>query len=203
MTLDTGLRIFLPIYIAAYLIITYTLNVAGFMRKYGVDPRVTKPSDPVLYLCQRFRDRIFLTVLAVIGIYALVPSLYPYLVPIPYLDIPALRVIGAVLLVLSLGLVRIAQYHLGASWRIGIDRSGTPTELVVTGLFSRSRNPIALGLFLNATALFLTLPNAVTFAIVAVGLVILQIRIRVEEEHLLRAHGPAYEQYRRATRRWV
>lgn len=203
MTLELGLRIFLPVYITAYLLIAYTFNVRGFIRKYGVDPRVTKPSDPVLYLCQRYRDRIFLAVLAVIGVYSLLPSLYDYLVPIGYLEVPWLRLGGALLLVASLALVRMAQHQLGGSWRIGIDRSGAETELVTTGLYRRSRNPIALGMWLNAVGLFMMIPNAVTLAIMTVALVILQVRIRVEEDHLLTRHGAAYEEYARMTRRWV
>jgi protein-S-isoprenylcysteine O-methyltransferase Ste14 len=203
MNLDLALRIFLPVYITVYLLITYTLNVRGFTRRYGLDPRVTGRSDPVLFLCQRYRDGIFLTVLMVIGIYAALPSYYIHIVQIPYMDLPVIRIGGALILTASLGLVRLAQHQLGASWRIGIDRSGAETELVTNGLYRYSRNPIALGMFMNAVGLFLTLPNAVTLAIVPLARVILQIRIRIEEEHLRRKHGPAYEAYARVTRRWV
>lgn len=202
MNLDMPLRIFLPVYLAVFLLITYTLNVSAFIRRHGIDPRVTGPSDPVLYLCQRYRDAIVIGIMAIVGVHAVSPTLYAYLVPIAYLEIPVLRIAGVVLMLATLVLVRLGQHQLGSAWRIGIDRSGRPSELVVTGLFSRTRNPIALGLLLQAIGLFLALPNAATFAIAMLTALILQIRVRVEEEHLLQTHDAAYEAYRQRTPRW-
>jgi len=38
----------------------------------------------------------------------------------------------------------VAQRHMGASWRVGID--DRPTDLVTTGLFRHVRNPIFAGM---------------------------------------------------------
>lgn len=46
---------------------------------------------------------------------------------------------------LPLACIAAAQAAMGSSWRVGTDRT-TRTELVQTGLFGYSRNPIFLGM---------------------------------------------------------
>jgi hypothetical protein len=45
--------------------------------------------------------------------------------PLPWLDSPFLRVAGRALLGLSLVWVILAQWHMGGSWRIGIDAASS------------------------------------------------------------------------------
>lgn len=91
---------------------------------------------------------------------------------------------------------------MGDSWRIGIDQ-GSETELVQTGLFRFSRNPIFLGIRINLLGFFLVLPNAITLVILVLGDVILQIQVRMEEEFLAQNHGESYEEYKKAVPRWL
>jgi protein-S-isoprenylcysteine O-methyltransferase Ste14 len=184
-------------------LITYTFNVAGFRKKYGFDPRVVRKSDTIFYLFEVYRNVIFLAIFVVIAAYSAAPGIYAYFVPIPYAEVTWIRFAGIIVLVGALILVRLSQHQLGESWRIGVDRSGTPSRLVTTGLYSLSRNPINLGLLLTAVGLFMALPNAVTFSIANVTFIIFQIRIRIEEEHMVQTHGDSYEAYRRSTPRWL
>jgi protein-S-isoprenylcysteine O-methyltransferase Ste14 len=55
----------------------------------------------------------------------------------------------------------------------------------------------------TALGLFLVLPNAVSLAIAALTLLLLQVRVGVEEEYLSRAHGPRFAEYCRRTPRWL
>lgn len=91
---------------------------------------------------------------------------------------------------------------MGKSWRIGIDAGAAP-PLVRTGLFAISRNPIFLGMRVSLLGLFLVLPNAVTLAVLLVAETLIQVQVRLEEEHLQRVHGTAYATYRRSARRWL
>ena len=96
----------------------------------------------------------------------------------------------------------IAQAQMGNSWRIGID-TNNKTELVQTGIFRLSRNPIFLGMRLTLLGLFLTLPNAITLVILIVGEILIQIQVRLEEDFLDKTHGVAYQNYCQRTRRWI
>lgn len=119
-----------------------------------------------------------------------------------WLDLPALRVAGWLMLALSLAWVVAAQAQMGGSWRIGID-PGAPAPLVEKGVFAWSRNPIFLGMRAALLGLFLVLPNAVTLALLLLGEVLIQVQVRLEESHLGRVNGPRYEAYRQAVRRWI
>jgi protein-S-isoprenylcysteine O-methyltransferase Ste14 len=91
---------------------------------------------------------------------------------------------------------------MGKAWRIGIDRKNI-TELVTDGIFRRSRNPIFLGMRINALGLFLAIPNILTLAMLVLGDVLLQIHVRYEEQHLLEFHGEAFTAYCQKVRRWL
>lgn len=52
-------------------------------------------------------------------------------------------------------------------------------------------------------AMFLLIPNAITLVVLVLGDVLLQIQVRLEEEHLVNLHGEAYENYRGQVRRWI
>jgi protein-S-isoprenylcysteine O-methyltransferase Ste14 len=88
------------------------------------------------------------------------------------------------------------------SWRIGIDTE-TKTELVTSGLFSLSRNPIFFGMILSLIGLFLTTPNAFTGLFLILGYILIQIQIRLEEEFLIKQHGQHYETYKQKVRRLI
>jgi protein-S-isoprenylcysteine O-methyltransferase Ste14 len=110
--------------------------------------------------------------------------------------------IGWILLLVSLLVITIAQANMGRAWRIGIDDTNTPM-LARAGLFRWSRNPIFLGLRLNLLGLFLILPNAATLVIWLVSEALMQVQVRLEEEHLARTFGDTYADYQGAVRRWV
>ena len=122
--------------------------------------------------------------------------------PLPWLDHAVVRIAGAGLLLASLVLIVVAQAQMGRSWRIGID-TGRRTALVQTGVFSRTRNPIFLSMRINLFGLLLVWPNAATLAAFLLGEVLMQVQVRLEEDHLGRMLGADYEDYRRRTPRWV
>jgi protein-S-isoprenylcysteine O-methyltransferase Ste14 len=88
--------------------------------------------------------------------------------PLLWLDRPIARIAGGVLLAGSLALIVVAQAQMGRSWRIGID-TGRPTDLVQSGVFSRSRNPIFLSMRLTLLGVLLVWPNAATLAAFLIG----------------------------------
>lgn len=91
---------------------------------------------------------------------------------------------------------------MGESWRIGIDEERR-APLVRKGVFGLSRNPIFLGMISTLLGLFLVIPTAVTLLVLGLGVVLIQIQVRLEEEFLSGAHGRDYEEYRSDVRRWL
>ena len=200
--MDTILKFFLPIYLILY------FAIALFWRSYvtwkitGIMPYVFGKTDNAHdFVGLSFR----LTLVAcavVVGIYSFWTTGYQYLVPIIWLKHSALAYFGLGLLFTSFIWTFIAQAQMGNSWRIGID-TNNKTELVQTGIFRLSRNPIFLGMRLTLLGLFLTLPNAITLVILIVGEILIQIQVRLEEDFLDKTHGVAYQNYYQRTRRWI
>ncbi|MGH7601502.1 MAG: methyltransferase family protein, partial [bacterium] len=135
-------------------------------------------------------------------LYAFSAQAYSYLAPLAWLQHPILIVIGIILLVASLLWTLLAQIQMGNSWRIGIDEQHA-TELVQTGVFRFSRNPIFLGMMITLLGFFLVIPNALTLLVFGLGVVLMQIQIRLEEEYLMKKHGERYAAYCRNVRRWL
>jgi len=202
LNIELILRVFLPLYIVSYIYILFFYSVYSFKKKYKIDPRVITKNDQVLYIFQIYRDLIIAFIIITISIFSFLPDFYHFLVPVKYLEISILRLLGVLIMVSSLILVRISQAQLKGFWRIGIDRSGIKTDLITTGIYSKSRNPIALGMVLSILGLFLAIPNMITFTLLNLAYLIFAIRIRIEEEHLSILHGKNYDTYRKKTRRW-
>jgi protein-S-isoprenylcysteine O-methyltransferase Ste14 len=132
---------------------------------------------------------------------AISPEVDAALGRIPVLVHPTIAWLGLVTMILGGGMIIAAQVGMGASWRIGLDQERT--GLVTTGLFAWSRNPTFLGMIGAVLGAFLMAPTTVTGIVLAAAWVAFSVQIRMEEEHLHRMHGPAYEAYRAVVPRWV
>lgn len=171
-------------------------------RRTGINPYVLGKSDSAYdHIGRLFRVSLALIV-SVIMVYAWVPAAYALLTPIGWLERPWFDAVGVALLSFAFLWIVAAQMQMGDAWRVGIDKK-KQTELVQRGVFRLSRNPIFLGMRLLLLDLFLTLPSAVMLALWWLGDVLLQIQVRLEEEHLRSVHGEVYRDYAQKTRRWL
>lgn len=197
-----SLRYFLPIYLIVYVIVAFVWRSYVVWKKTGISPVVFKDSDNAHDFIGRVFKLFFgLVVAAVLG-YSFFPVAYQYLTPISWLERPWIRSTGVVLLILSLLWTMAAQASMGESWRIGID-SQNKTKLVQTGVFRISRNPIYVGIMVTLVGLFFVIPNAITFLLLVLGVVLVNIQVRLEEEYLKTMHGDEYAGYTRQVRRWI
>jgi protein-S-isoprenylcysteine O-methyltransferase Ste14 len=196
------LRYFLPMYLAAYFFAAFFWRSFVVWKRTGVNPLVFKGSDNAHDYIGRIFKLLFAAVVAAVAVYSISEQLYQYLTPITWLERRWLRAVGVVLLLTSLAWTVVAQAQMGESWRIGIDEERR-TPLVRKGVFALSRNPIFLGMISTLLGLFLVTPNAVTLLVFVLGVVLMQIQVRLEEEFLSKTHGEHYAEYRRDVRRWL
>ena len=145
---------------------------------------------------------LFALIFVSVSIHSFLPNTYRYLGPIHWLQHPWLRWTGTGLLILSVLWTVVAQAQMGESWRIGIDHEHQ-IALVMMGVFGFSRNPIFLGMTITLVGLFIVIPNTLTALTLLMGVVLIQIQVRLEEEFLVKTHGEEYCQYRRQVRRWL
>jgi protein-S-isoprenylcysteine O-methyltransferase Ste14 len=107
----------------------------------------------------------------------------------------ALCLAGLIVLFLSL-------VSFGRSFRIGIDED-KPDDLVTSGIFAVSRNPIYVAFWLILLGQFLVFPNIVPLIYLVVATGLFHRQVRREEDYLAKHYGPDYVDYCRRVRRYL
>ena len=200
--MEKYISIILLIYFIIYFGLAFVLKSVIVAIQIGKNPLVL-PRDDSAYGLIGFYFKLTLIVLFIYVLFnALFPGYYDCFLIISHLDHPVITYVGLVFLLIGLLWTVIAQVQMKNSWRIGIDIE-TKTELVTSGLFSISRNPIFLGMILSVAGLFLVTPNALTLIFLILGYVLIQIQIRLEEEFLTKEHGQSYINYKQKVRRLI
>ena len=196
------LNYYLPIFLLAYLLITFVIPSVRVYKQTGINPITFGKSDNAHdYIGFIMKVLTGLLVVAVL-LFSLNQRVYNYLNPFEYLQNEWLVYTGLIIIHAALLWIVIAQHHMKQSWRIGIDNKNK-TCLITTGLFSISRNPVFLGMILSTAGIFFILPNAITLFITATSYIVIQIQIRLEEEHLQNMHGSDYYDYKKKVRRLI
>jgi protein-S-isoprenylcysteine O-methyltransferase Ste14 len=196
------LNVFLPVYFLLFLVFAVLLRNWLTYRRTGLNPvRLLGNSGPEEITSRYFRAMPILSVLVLV-FYLLPDDYYALLAPFYWLSGEVLQGVGIALMSVALFVILVAQGQMGDAWRIGVDREHR-TRFVRQGLFRYSRNPIFGGIMLSVFGYFLVLPNAITLLILMLDLALIQVQIRLEEQHLTVEHGEEYERYCREVRRWV
>lgn len=196
------IKYYLPVFLIAYLLITFVLPSIRVYRQTSTNPVTFGKSDNAHdYIGTVMKVLTGLLIVAVL-LFSCSTEAYSYLNPFEYLRKEWLTYTGLFLVHAALLWIMIAQSHMKQSWRIGIDTKNK-TALVTNGLFSISRNPIFLGMTISTAGIFLILPNAITFFVTVTSYIIIQIQVRLEEEHLQKMHGNIYSEYKQKVKRFI
>ncbi len=196
------LQLYIPIFYIFYLLVAFALPSYRVWKTTGINPITFSKADNAHDYIGGIFKVLLLAIFIELVMHYFFPAHYSYLLPMNYLSSSLIRSVGLIFLHISLIWTMIAQYQMNRSWRIGIDEENK-TELIKTGVFSYSRNPIFLGMMLTLTGLFLISPSGLSFTILILSFVVLQIQIRLEEEFLAKIHGEIYLNYKKATKRWL
>ena len=194
------LQYYLPLFLLIYLVVTFILPSIRVYRKTGINPVTFGKSDNAHDYIGAVMKFLTGWLVAAVLLFSIGDAAYQYLAPIAYLQKDWVKYTGLFLIHASLVWIVIAQGHMKQSWRIGVDEKNK-TELITTGFFSVSRNPIFLGMIVSTAGIFLVIPNVVTFFTMTTTYIVIQIQIRLEEEHLFKQHATSYSKYKKKVRR--
>lgn len=200
--MENYLSIILLLYFILYFGIAFVLKTILVARRIGKNPLVLPKDDSAFGFIGKYFKLCLIFLFIYILINATIPNWKNVDVYIPYFLNPIWKYTGLVLLGISLIWTIIAQRNMKDSWRIGIDHE-KKSELVTTGLFSVSRNPIFFGMLLSLVGLFLCLPTLFTSIFLVSGYLLIQIQIRLEEDYLRKEHGELYLTYLSKVRRLI
>ena len=101
---------------------------------------------------------------------------------------------GLVVIAIGLLLVMRGQWEMGASWRIGVEAAARP-GLITTGLFTVTRNPIYLGIFVISLGYLLALPTIASITLIVIGCLEVREIVKHEERYLIATYGGEYRTY--------
>jgi protein-S-isoprenylcysteine O-methyltransferase Ste14 len=118
------------------------------------------------------------------------------------LCVPWLKYTGIALCYCSLAIFLHALVSFGKSWRIGIDEK-TSNELITTGAFRYSRNPIFLFMDMYFAGIMFVFPNVIIIVLTVCSIIGIHFQILREEKFLIRKFGDKYREYQRQTRRYI
>ena len=130
------------------------------------------------------------------------PHIFPSFFCDQMFEVTFLRALGAVIIVLGLTLFALSLISFGNSWRIGIDTRNAG-DLVTTGAFSLTRNPIFLFLDLYFVGVWLIYPSLFFGIFAVVSIAGIHRQILEEEKFLAGEYGEAYGKYREMAPRYL
>lgn len=199
---ERPLKFILPAYLLIYFFTAFFWRSYKVWKTTGINPFVLGSTDSAHDFIGRMFKVVFALIVAAVIAYSSSSTIYEYLMPFTWIQHSGFKIVGMTLLATSLVWTLVAQSQMGKSWRIGIDVQHR-TKLVREGAFRFSRNPIFLGMIATIIGLFLIIPNALTLVVLALGIVLIQIQVRLEEDYLKAVHGEHYIEYCRNVRRWL
>ena len=134
-------------------------------------------------------------------IYIFDPDIQNYYLPIRTLQDARISLLGMFLNLSGSVVMVVSQLQLGKSYRIYLPRA--QIGLVTTGLYSVSRNPLYLGLYVALFGIFLMLPNWLFLFSLIFFIVNYHFKIVVSEERTLEERfGESYRQYCKRVNRY-
>ena len=177
------------------LMMAMVITRAIMLRRAGVDAMNFGRTDKTDFLIIPFAALLFYTIFGdAFG--------WPLLSTQTFFQSEALAWVGVGLCFGALVFLLLSLIAFGRSFRVGIDTEH-PDELVTSGIFSISRNPIYVGFLLMLLGQFLVFPNWVLLIYLLGGFWLINRQI-VREEAFLREHyGQVYVDYCGHVRRYL
>lgn len=164
-------------------------------RKFGSNGLVLFNSDR---WSRNLADAAFCVLLIVLlaqaAVWAVRPSWLARLTSLPLPETGLWWTSGVILLVGGIVLMVIAQWQLGASWRVGIDEQASP-GLITDGLYRVCRNPIFLAMFTFLAGYTLVLPTWLSLLLFAGTVIGIRRQVVEEEAYLSATYGRQFQDY--------
>ena len=165
----------------------------------GLLGRVRKFSSAKKFMVLCVADFLGMTAFFIPLVLTFSPGLNAYLVPVSFPGQEFLSVAGVLLLIAgrAISLSAIPKIK-GRNGKINTDVS-----LITQGIFTFSRNPIALGMILTFLGLFFIVPSLILFIGFLIFVTNMHFRILMEEDFMRSRFGIRYDKYLLRVRRYL
>lgn len=159
-------------------------------------------TDGTLGFVREVHRRTLGVMLAYFVCRALFPLLEHDFGRVEWLADETIRLSGLALAVLGAVWILATQISMGMHRSVDVPARAQPW-LVNAKPFTISRNPVLLGVLVEAMGLFLSSPTALTLMALTAIWLGAQLQVRLEEEHLRASYGAEYQSYCQRVRRWL
>lgn len=151
----------------------------------------------------RHTFNVFRACILIVCVVRLFADIDAYLGVIDFLYAAPLRLMGVILLLLGYGVTTYVAGYMHKDWFSGIAPDQYAQQLVTTGPFSVSRNPLFVGILIGQLGFFFALPSIFSLLCLVVGVSVIWSQSQVEEMALAQRYGDHYQQYRANVARWI
>ena len=110
--------------------------------------------------------------------------------------------LGVLLCLAGLSLLFLSLVSFGKSFRVGIDQD-RPDQLITTGVFAFSRNPIYVAFAFVLLGQFLVFSNWILLVYLVAATALFHRQVLREEEFLKKHYGRQYSEYSNRVRRYL
>jgi len=193
----------LLVLISLFLFFLLFIGRTVILYKRGIKVWVIGTSSKKLY--EIILENILMPVLLLWSIFVVLTALeisMPNIISKLLINLFWLKYAGILFCYVGLLIFLMALISFGKSWRIGIDENNS-NELITTGMFKYSRNPIFLFMDLYFTGIMLIYPNIVFLVATICVIIGIHLQIIREENFLLSKFGEEYTKYKKQTRRYL
>lgn len=119
-----------------------------------------------------------------------------------FLDYIYSEISGIIILLFGFFVMAVAHFNMGKEWRMGLDKNRN-INLVTSGLFGISRNPVYVGIIIQAFGVFLIIKSLVSLVLLILLLIAFVLVIYTEERFLEDKFGREYLSYKNKVRRFL
>lgn len=130
------------------------------------------------------------------------PALDNYLIVFNQLQLWPIVSAGIFMMFAGFSLTIAGHINLGENWSSGVD-TNRETNLVNNGLYSKSRNPMFIGIIVTQIGFLLALPSLFALLCIIAGNVAIINQLFVEERFLRQRFGDSHIAYTDAVPRWL
>jgi protein-S-isoprenylcysteine O-methyltransferase Ste14 len=196
---------FIDILVIISLVLFYVLFVGRTILLYKKGIKVWVVGTSAKKLFEIILENILFPVLLLWSIFIIITVLHinlPAIVSNLFIQNIWLKYTGIIFCYIGLIIFLLALLSFGKSWRIGIDEDNS-NELITSGIFKYSKNPIFLFMDLYFTGIMLIYPNIIFIIITVCAIIGIHLQILREEKFLLGKFGDKYIEYKKRTRRYI
>ncbi|MDR2434909.1 MAG: isoprenylcysteine carboxylmethyltransferase family protein [Treponema sp.] len=197
---------FIDILVIISLVLFYGLFIGRIILLYQKGIKVWVIGTSTKKTSEIILERILLPIALLTSfVFIIITALHiklPAIISNYLINIIWIKYIGIIFCYIGLIIFLFALISFGKAWRIGIDENNT-NELITTGMFKYSRNPIFLFMDLYFLGIMLIYPNII-FILLATGTIIgIHLQILREEKFLSSKFGEKYIEYKNRTGRYI